>query len=147
MIQFAEDAMELMKTDALSSFPHECCGFIFGCEEEDTRNITVIQEVINISEQDQRRRFSISSADYLHAEKFALENNLSLLGIYHSHPNHPAIPSERDRQAAQPFFSYIIISVSDNHVTGIRSWRINAQEQFEEEQINELVISIAKTKQ
>ena len=145
MIQFTEDTIELMKKDALKSFPYECCGFFFGSEEDDSRNITVIQEVINTSEEDQRRRFSISSADYLHAEKFALENNLSLLGIYHSHPNHPAIPSERDRQAAQPFFSYIIISVSDNHVTGIRSWRINAQEQFEEEQINELVI--AKTKQ
>ena len=146
MIQFAEDAMELMKTDALNTFPHECCGFFFGNEEGDSRNITFIQEVKNTSEEDQRRRFRISAEDYLHAENFAWENNLSLLGIYHSHPNHPAIPSEHDRLAAQPFFSYLIISVSDNHIEGMRSWRLNEQEQFEEEQINELVISIIKTK-
>ena len=146
MIQFAEDAMELMKTDALSTFPHECCGFFFGTEEGDSRNITFIQEVKNTSEEDQRRRFRISAEDYLHAENFAWENSLSLLGIYHSHPNHPAIPSEHDRLAAQPFFSYLIISVSDNHIEGMRSWRLNEQEQFEEEQINELVISIIKTK-
>lgn len=147
MIQFNRETIELMKKDALSSYPNECCGFIFGNEESNLRIITVIQEVINTSEEDQRRRFKISSEDYLLAEKFAWENNLSLLGIYHSHPDHPAVPSERDRASAQPFFSYIIISVLYHQIADIRSWCLNAHEQFEEEHINELVISMTKTKQ
>jgi proteasome lid subunit RPN8/RPN11 len=67
------------------------------------------------------------------AEQFAEENNLQLIGVYHSHPNHPAIPSEHDRVAAQPFFSYIILSVINNEFGQLRSWRLNDQQQFEEE--------------
>jgi proteasome lid subunit RPN8/RPN11 len=54
------------------------------------------------------------------------------LGIYHSHPNHPAIPSEHDRVAAQPYFSYVIISAMQGNIDHIRSWRLNEASQFEE---------------
>ncbi len=115
-------------------FPDECCGFLFGSEEKDgTRHITKVKEVINIKEGDKRRRFEISGKDYMQAENFALENELLLLGIYHSHPNHPAIPSEHDRLAAQPFFSYVIVSVMQGKADHIRSWRLNDEFQFEEE--------------
>ncbi len=67
------------------------------------------------------------------AEKFALENDLHLLGIYHSHPNHPAIPSEHDRVAALPYFSYVILSVKPETIDHIRSWQLNDASQFEEE--------------
>jgi proteasome lid subunit RPN8/RPN11 len=67
------------------------------------------------------------------AEKFAVENDVQLLGIYHSHPNHPAIPSEHDRVAALPYFSYVILSVKDGSIDHIRSWRLNDVSQFEEE--------------
>jgi proteasome lid subunit RPN8/RPN11 len=56
-------------------------------------------------------------------------------GIYHSHPKHPAIPSETDRLSAQPFFSYVIISVLDKDTTELRSWLLNEERQFEEEKI------------
>ena len=54
---------------------------------------------------------------------YALENDITLLGIYHSHPRHPAIPSEHDRIAAQPYFSYVIISVTSGAIDHIRSWQ------------------------
>src|SRR5215203_3608823 len=91
----------------------------------------------NATEGDKRRRFEISPKDYLRAEHFADENNMQLLGAYHSHPNHPALPSETDRLSAQPYFSYIIISIYDQEVKDIRSWRLNQCFQFEEEFINE----------
>ena len=76
-------------------FPDECCGFLLGVEHSDgTRIISKIKEVDNARPGDKRRRFEISGRDYMQAEKFALENDLALLGVYHSHPNHPAIPSE-----------------------------------------------------
>jgi proteasome lid subunit RPN8/RPN11 len=128
--------------DALQSFPDECCGFFFGKELEDERIVTNVLIVNNSKEGDKRRRFEISPKDYLNAEKFADENELQLLGVYHSHPNHPAIPSEHDRVAAQPYFSYIIISVDENKVADIRSWQLNDHFQFEEETIeNQLIIN------
>jgi proteasome lid subunit RPN8/RPN11 len=123
-----------MIADGVQAFPDECCGFLFGREAED-RVITRISVVNNAKKGDKRRRFEIAAADYLAAERYAEENNLALLGVYHSHPNHPAIPSEHDRVAAQPYFSYIILSINDGQYADIRSWRLNEHEQFVEEQI------------
>src|ERR1051326_8397991 len=127
---------QLMVEDALNTFPDECCGFLFGREEHDgTRVIVDILVVDNSKEGDKTRRFVISPQDYMAAETHALDHDWALLGIYHSHPKHPAIPSETDRQAAQPFFSYVIVSVIDKDTIDVRSWLLNDEQQFEEEQI------------
>lgn len=126
-----------MITDATTTYPDECCGFLFGNETGELRQVEDACAVVNSKEGDKRRRFSISSKDYMDAEKYALENNLAFLGIYHSHPEHPAIPSEHDRKAAQPYFSYIILSVMQGKYAAIRSWRLNEERQFEEETISE----------
>jgi len=123
-----------MKTHALKTFPDECCGFLYGTEQGDgNRMITKILEVNNSKTGDKKRRFEISGKDYMLGEKFALENDLLLLGIYHSHPKHPAIPSEHDRIAALPYFSYVILSVNPDNIDHIRSWQLNEVSQFEEE--------------
>jgi proteasome lid subunit RPN8/RPN11 len=139
MINISEEATQQIHEDALQSFPYECCGFLFGHEKDETRTITKIKRVNNISNEDQRRRFTISATDYIQAEEYAEVNNLSLLGIYHSHPNHPSVPSETDRISAQPFFSYVIISVIKDIVCDASSWRLNEQNQFEEEKINQAI--------
>jgi proteasome lid subunit RPN8/RPN11 len=134
MIVFESIPIQQMKLHALDAFPDECCGFFYGIEQKDgTRIISKIREVNNAKPGDKRRRFEISSKDYMLAERFALENDLSLLGIYHSHPNHPAVPSEHDRIAAQPYFSYVILSIIQGQLDHIRSWRLNDGSLFEEE--------------
>jgi proteasome lid subunit RPN8/RPN11 len=136
MISIESNAKEVMIKDGLESFPDECCGFFYG--EEDAsgdRRVTEVVVVNNAKEGDKRRRFEISPKDYLKAEQYAMEKSLQLLGVYHSHPNHPAIPSEHDRLAAQPYFSYIIVSVLSNQTTHMRSWRLNDHFQFQEEDI------------
>ena len=135
MIIIEPQARKLMIADAIKTFPDECCGFLFGIEKEDYRIVTDILIVNNAKEGDKRRRFEISPRDYMKAEQYAEKNNLQLLGIYHSHPNHPAVPSEHDRVAAQPWFSYIIISVINKDIDTMRSWRLNENEQFEEEKL------------
>ncbi len=115
-------------------YPFECCGFFFG-EESGDRKITHIREVSNAKAGDKRRRFEISADDYRKAEKFALEHDLVLLGVYHSHPDHPAEPSEHDRSVAMPYFSYIIVSVYDGDKKEIRSWQLNEERNFEEERV------------
>ena len=124
-----------MIEDALRTFPDECCGFMFGTETEEIRTVSAITVVDNSKEGDKRRRFEIRPMDYLHAERYAEENGLALLGIYHSHPNHPSIPSEHDRVAAQPYFSYVIISIYERQFRSLQSWQLNEQSQFEEEEI------------
>ncbi|MGZ8536752.1 MAG: Mov34/MPN/PAD-1 family protein [Flavisolibacter sp.] len=135
MLHIDSKAMEKMIKDAERTFPDECCGFFFGKEEENIRFISAITVVDNSKDGDKRRRFKISAKDYLKAENFADENELTLLGVYHSHPNSPAIPSEHDRVSAQPYFSYIIISVFDGLYSHARSWQLNYQYEFEEEKI------------
>ena len=134
-IDIEQISLDEMIKDAVKTFPDECCGFIFGKEKNDNRTVIKIQVAGNAKEGDKRRRFVISPKDYLKAEQFADTNNLQLIGVYHSHPNHPAIPSEHDRVAAQPFFSYIIISVINHEFDHIRSWQLNDEHQFEEEKI------------
>ena len=140
MISIDPVAKQLMIQDGINTFPDECCGFFYGTEDSiGNRHITEILVVNNSKYGDKRRRFEISSNDYLKGERFAQVKNLEFLGIYHSHPNHPAIPSEHDRIAAQPYFSYIIISVLSNNTTDMRSWRLNDNFQFEEEEINNII--------
>ncbi len=137
MISITPSAYEVITQDAVKSFPDECCGFLYGREDRD-RIITDALVVNNSKDGDKRRRFEISAKDYLHAERYAEKNGLQLLGVYHSHPNHPAIPSEHDRVAAQPYFSYIIISAHSDNIDHIRSWRLNEGFQFEEETVKQL---------
>ena len=137
MISIDHKAQQRTIEDGLNSFPDECCGFFYGVEDsEGNRRITDILVVDNAKEGDKRRRFEISAKDYMKGEQYALQKDLQFLGVYHSHPNHPAIPSEHDRVAAQPYFSYIIISVLSDHTTHMRSWRLNDSLQFEEEDIS-----------
>jgi proteasome lid subunit RPN8/RPN11 len=126
-----------MIEDGLRTFPNECCGFIFGSEADEKRTITDMQVVNNAKEGDKKRRFEISAQDYFNAEQYAQDQGLLLLGVYHSHPNHPAIPSEHDRKSAQPYFSYIILSIRDGSFDHLRSWILNDSEQFEEEKIKD----------
>jgi len=134
-VYFFPDVLQHIQQHAEASFPDECCGFLFGQETNTERHIQVAQEVFNVKEGDKRRRFEIHPLDYLKAEQFAMEHRLTFLGIYHSHPQHPAIPSEHDLKQAVPFFSYPIVSVMNAQQDHLRSWQLNEAGQFEEEQI------------
>ena len=113
----------------------ERCGFFFGHENKINRTITKSLVVENTASRNRQTNFEISTEDYLKAERIAEEESLTFLGVYHSHPNHPAIPSDYDLEMALPCFSYIIISVIDKKFTKIRSWQLNKHLEFKEEEI------------
>jgi len=146
MIVTEKDAEKIMFDDAIQAFPDECCGFMFGTEDaEGNRVITKALPVYNSATENRKRRFVIAPKDYMNAERFAEENNVQFLGIYHSHPNHPAVPSEHDRVAGQPWFSYVIISVAEQGVQHVRSWLLNEDFQFDEEQYNNQLVNTIKS--
>jgi proteasome lid subunit RPN8/RPN11 len=136
MITIETEAWNKMSEDAERTFPDECCGFFFGTETDGSRTVKQVLVVNNAKEGDKRRRFEVAPKDYLKAEAFAEDHGLALLGVYHSHPGAPPVPSETDRQSAQPYFSYIIISVSDGTFAGVRSWRLQDDLTFLEETIS-----------
>ena len=136
-LQIEAEALSIIHEHAIADFPNECCGFLFG-QNSTERIITEAKPVQNSKSGDQRRRFEIAPLDYLAAENYALENELMLLGIYHSHPKHPAIPSEHDRIQAVTFFSYIITSVEENKIEDTTSWRLSDKKTFQTESIEVL---------
>ncbi len=133
-LQIAEAALRVIQEHSTEIYPDECCGFLYG-EENEVRLIQEAVPVTNCKDGDKRRRFEISPEDYMRAERYALQNNTNLLGVYHSHPDHPARPSEHDLKQAVPFFSYIIVSVMQGKVADLTSWQLSEAGQFEEEKI------------
>lgn len=135
-LAFTKGAQEQITKHSEQGFPNEICGFLYGTEQGDTRWILNAQAVENSKEGDQTRRFEIAPVEYIKAEKYAIANGLTLLGIYHSHPKHPAIASEHDLKQAVPFFSYVITSVFENGVVDFKSWQLNDDGAFDEEEVS-----------
>jgi proteasome lid subunit RPN8/RPN11 len=89
------------------TYPHECCGALVGRDDQ----VTDVVALPNTTEEGPRRRFLVRPSDYREAEKRATELGGELLGFYHSHPDHPARPSQFDLDHAWPTFAYVIVSV------------------------------------
>ncbi|WP_432708073.1 Mov34/MPN/PAD-1 family protein [Pedobacter sp.] len=126
-----------IKDSVIKAFPEESCGFFFG---QSTGGDTVVHAawpVENTTILNKRYHFKINVKDYLAAEAYAEQHKLQLLGVYHSHPNQPAIPSSVDTRVALPDFSYLIISVNPEGQTETRSWRLDDSRIFQEQPINQ----------
>jgi proteasome lid subunit RPN8/RPN11 len=121
--------------DFVERVPEESCGFLFGKISLENICINNFIAVKNVSEEDRSKRYRISAIDYLMAENFAEDNELELLGIYHTHLDCPATPSEVDRESALPNLSYVIISLHNLLFSDLRCWRLNGSYRFEEEKI------------
>jgi proteasome lid subunit RPN8/RPN11 len=114
------------------TFPHECCGAMLGKDGV----VTEVFRLPNTTEEGPRRRFLVRPDDYRSAEKRAREAGLALLGFYHSHPDHPARPSQYDLDHAWPFFSYVIVSVMAGEDKLLTSWRLkDDRSAFDEEAV------------
>jgi proteasome lid subunit RPN8/RPN11 len=107
------------------TFPEECCGVLIGTSLNGERTILALMPLANSQGANRERRFLVTPEQYLEAEKKARAENLELLGFYHSHPNHPARPSEFDRDNAMPWFVYIIVSVIDGTSDAMTAWQLD----------------------
>ena len=134
MLVISEELLDKIHAHAEEAYPEEGAGFLIGRDSK-VENILPLQ---NAREDEARHnRFLITPEDYLKAELTADNLGLSLIGVFHSHPDHPNRPSEYDREWAQPFFSYIITTVNEGKAIGSRSWRLlEDRSKFEEEKIN-----------
>ncbi len=117
-------------------FDYERCGFFFGYEEGGDSVVTRIMPAKNSRQAERHTNYEIAAREYLCAEGMADEEGLKLLGVYHSHPNHPAIPSDFDQEVAQPNFFYIIISVKNRKLVEVRTWQLDQGKQFQEDEFD-----------
>jgi proteasome lid subunit RPN8/RPN11 len=100
------------------TYPHECCGALVGAADHVTHAVALP----NTTEEGPRRRFLVRPADYRLAEQRAVDLGGELLGFYHSHPDHPARPSQFDLDHAWPTFAYVIVSVVSGRAGDMTVW-------------------------
>ena len=100
------------------TYPHECCGALVGRGNR----VEATVALPNTTEEGPRRRFLVRPSDYRLAEQRGRELGGELLGFYHSHPDHPARPSQYDLDHAWPTFAYVIVSVASGQAGDITVW-------------------------
>ena len=136
LLSISKELAERIRAHGAETYPHECCGALLGRDNE-PREILGLFPLINRRDDSPQNRFSVTAQDVLDAEKSARQQGLDVVGWYHSHPDHPARPSEYDRDHAWPWYSYIIVSVAQGHPQDMTSWRLNDdRQQFSPEGID-----------
>jgi proteasome lid subunit RPN8/RPN11 len=120
----SHDLAEGIRRHGAETFPFECCGALLGRDSE-AREVLGLFPLVNRRDDSPRNRFAVTAEDVRDAEKAARERGLDVIGWYHSHPDHPARPSEFDREHAWPWYSYVIVSVMGGASAEMTSWRLN----------------------
>ena len=123
------DIDQAIRLHGQETYPHECCGALVGKDDA----VTAVVALPNTTEEGPRRRFLVRPSDYRQAERRATEMGGELLGFYHSHPDHPARPSQYDLDHAWPTFAYIIVAVMNGAAGDMTVWYLkNDRSTFEE---------------
>ena len=138
-LSVSDEVLARIHAHGEEAYPEEGAGFLLGADSGNgLRAVTSIFPLVNSREDEARyNRYLITPEDYLKAELTADKLGLSLIGVFHSHPDHPNRPSEFDREWAQPFFSYIITSIREGKAIESRSWRLTEDRtRFDEEEIH-----------
>lgn len=129
MVEISKDAFEGMKRHAEKGYPDEVCGVMTG----KGNSITGFAACRNLNTERARDRYELDPLSFKKADDEAREKNLDIVGIYHSHPDHPARPSETDRSRALPRWGYLIISIERGGFRNSTLWHFDEKtEQFEQ---------------
>ncbi|MGY6528712.1 MAG: Mov34/MPN/PAD-1 family protein [Cyanobacterium sp.] len=149
MIQIKRNDLELIKKEGVLHYPYECCGLLIGRKDKETTLVIrvipvandwenqkdLLKELMDKPDYGMEENFAIAPKTMLKIQQEVRRENLDIIGIYHSHPNHPAIPSEFDRAIAWQEYSYIIMSVVEKQIKDLYCWQLNDHRQFQEETI------------
>lgn len=136
-VEIAAELLRRIQAHGETTYPEEGAGFLLGAKEGDLYRVVDIVPLPNVREKEARRtRYLISLEDTIRVEEEADRRGLGVIGVFHSHPDHPAQPSEFDREWALPSFVYVITSVEQGRAVESRAWRlVDDRSGFEEERI------------
>ncbi|RUM59271.1 MAG: hypothetical protein DSY66_01205 [Persephonella sp.] len=136
MLIIPDKLIREIKKQGEEGYPYEICGFLIGHIdfENDIRKVLEVFQVENQNKERANDRFEISPKDFLKVEDYATRKELAIVGIYHTHPDHPNRPSQTDLAFAQPDMSYIILSVRNGKAEDWKSWVLD-DNRFVEEKV------------
>lgn len=155
--------MDQIYAHAQACYPEECCGLMLGqILESGARSEKKLFELYPLDNAwDQAkssiqteesgtpltatRRYWIAPQDLFNAQKYARTQGWDIIGVYHSHPDHEAVPSECDRKWAWPQYSYVIVAVEDGVPHDFRNWILDDQQRFRAEQITVVDAMVTST--
>ncbi len=152
VLQLLPKHLQTIYTHAETTYPEECCGIILGNLTSEGKTVVEVMPTENAwnaetaaelpgddtLDYSKRQRYAIAPQVMLQAQREARDCKLNIIGIYHSHTDNPAIPSEYDRQLAWQEYSYIIVSVQNGKAGDIKSWSLDDNHQFQQEVIEKL---------
>ncbi len=138
MLRINNALLDEIRAHGARAYPHECCGAMLGRDSGEHREVLELLPVVNQRADSPHNRFAVTPRDVLRAEQTARARGWEVLGWYHSHPDHPALPSEYDREHAWPWYSYVIVGVEQGEAKQVSSWRLaedRSRFRFEEMEI------------
>lgn len=123
IIEIPREVLERIHRHGENSYPEEGAGLLLGRIEIERKRVEDILALPNAREDEARRnRYLLSPEDYLKGEDEAASRGLEVIGAFHSHPDHPELPSDFDQEWAWPAFSYLITSIRNGKAVASRSW-------------------------
>jgi proteasome lid subunit RPN8/RPN11 len=127
-VKIVRDALEKIFRHCIEEYPYECCGLLVGIDSGG-RTVHEAVRLSNIYQGDRRVRYAVDPIEYLRVERWAEENGMRVVGVYHSHPNVAARPSSFDLEHFFPWYTYLIVSVVNGQVAEYRAWRLETEEE------------------
>lgn len=134
----SSDVLDAVRRHAEETYPEECCGLLVGRPLDGENEVAGARPAENRNENRRVDRYIIDPEDYRAIDRDARREGLDIVGIYHSHPDHPAEPSRTDlEQATFPGYTYVIVSVQDGRAADLTAWTLAPdRSRFLPEQIN-----------
>lgn len=128
-LQVSDEVAQAMRRHGEATYPHECCGALVGA----SGIVRAALPLPNTTAEGPRRRFLVRPSEYRESEERARALGAELLGFYHSHPDHPARPSQYDLDHAWPTFAYVIVAVAAGASADMTVWFLKSdRSSFEE---------------
>lgn len=127
MLYVTSQVKNFIEAHGVATYPEEGCGLLLGAVDGDCIMVTAVHPAVNrwpVAEE-RPERFQIDAADMLQAELAAAAQGLDVVGVFHSHPDHPPVASPRDLAwAAWPGYAYLITEVRNGQPLQSRSWQL-----------------------
>jgi proteasome lid subunit RPN8/RPN11 len=136
MLRLPYDCQRYLREDVEQAYPDEACGILLGRREE-TDDVVVRVTACGNTDPEPGRRYLIAPTELIAAQRQAREEGLEILGFYHSHPDHPAVPSAVDlREAHWTGCVYLICGVGKGVLAEIAAVRLAGPEQWVAERVH-----------
>jgi len=124
-----------MVRHACATYPDECVGVMLGAGEDGVKTVRLVLPMKNVSPGPKLQRYKLDTNDLRAADAEARRRGLTVVGIYHSHPDSDAYFSETDLKNSCPWYSFVVLSVRKGKFDHGTSWLPDAEQTAAEKEI------------